>query len=143
MKKALVTVDFKGNGQKVLTAAKNWAKAFDGKIILLNVDHIELDNRSLEIEPVMAHHADDIKHLILLRLKAIEDELNEAAIPFRHVLKSGTPHEKILEVAEDENIDVIFMGLNKHSAAYRFLIGSVADQVIKKSKIPMMLIPNE
>lgn len=143
MKKVLVTLDFKGNGQKVLQAAKDWAKAFDGKIILLNVDPIELDNRSLEIEPVMAHRADEIKNQILLRIKSVEEELNDAAIPFRHVLKAGTPHEKILEVAEDENIDIIFMGLNKHSAAYRFLIGSVADHVIKKSHIPVMLIPNE
>lgn len=142
MKKALVALDFKSNGQKVLDAGKNWAKAFEGKIVLLNVDPIELDSKSLEIEPVMAHHVDEIKQQILMRIKEVEEDLNDASIPFRHVLKSGIPHEKILEAAEDENIDVIFMGLNKHSAAYRFLIGSVADQVIKNTKIPVMLIPN-
>lgn len=143
MRKVLVTLDFKGVSEKVLEAAKNWASAFDGEIIILNVDPIELDNRSLEVEPTASHRVDDIKNQILANVQKVEDDLKNAAVRFRPILKSGTPHERILDVAESENVDLIVMGSNKHSAAYRFLIGSVADQVIKKSKIPVLLIPND
>lgn len=142
MKKVLVTLDFKEVSGKVLEAAKDWAKAFDGEIIILNVDPIELDNRSLEIEPVMSHRADDIKNQILSNVQAVENDLAVWGVNYRHILKSGSPQERILDVAESENVDLIIMGSNKHSAAYRFLIGSVADQVIKKSKTPVLLIPN-
>ncbi len=143
MKKILVTLDFKKVSENVLDAAKVWAEAFDGEIILVNVDPIELDNRSLEVDPVMSHRADDIKNQILVNVQNAQDRLSQAGIKVRHLLKSGTPHERILDVAETESVDLIIMGSNKHSAAYRFLIGSVADQVIKKSKIPVLLIPNE
>lgn len=142
MKKVLVTLDFKEVSGKVLEAAKDWAKAFDGEIIILNVDPIELDNRSLEIEPVMSHRADDIKNQILSNVQAVENDLAVWGVNYRHILKSGSPQERILDVAESENVDLIIMGSNKHSTAYRFLIGSVADQVIKKSKTPVLLIPN-
>lgn len=143
MRKVLVTLDFKGVSEKVLDAAQTWAKVFEGEIIILNVDPIELDNRSLEIEPVMSHRADDIKNQILANVQMVEEKLSGAGVAVRHILKSGTPQDRILDVAESENVDLIVMGSNKHSAAYRFLIGSVADQVIKKSKIPVLLIPSE
>ncbi len=143
MKKILVTLDFKKVSEKVLDVAKVWAKAFEGEIILVNVDPIELDNRSLEVEPVMSHHAEEIKNQILSNVQNVQESLSQNGVAVRHFLKSGTPHERILDVAESENVDLIIMGSNKHSAAYRFLIGSVADQVIKKTKIPVLLIPNE
>lgn len=143
MRKVLVTVDFKGKDSKALEVAKEWGRAFNGEIILLNVDPIEIDKQTIAIEPLMAHRADVINDLIEENVNEMEGKLGDDFFSFRHILKSGAPHEQILKVAEEEDVDLIIMGSNKHSGAYRFLIGSVADQVIKKANRPVLLVPYE
>jgi|26BtaG_2_1085354.scaffolds.fasta_scaffold00108_7 nucleotide-binding universal stress UspA family protein len=141
MKKILVTLDFKGNDSQLIEVAKEWGRAFEGEIILLNVDPIEIDAKAIETEPIMAHRMETIKDLVMENVENVEGKLGSEIYQFRHILRTGSPFEQILDVADSENVDVIIIGSNKHSAAYRFLIGSVADQVIKKSHIPVLLVP--
>lgn len=143
MRKILVTLDFKGKDSKLLEAAKEYGRAFGAEIILLNVDPIKVESEIIQDSPVMVHRANTIQALIDESVQFAEGKLGGDVYNFRHVLKAGVPHEMILEVAEKEKVDLIIVGNNKHSAAYRFLIGSVADQVIKKSEIPVLLIPND
>ncbi|HUH34649.1 MAG TPA: universal stress protein [Moheibacter sp.] len=143
MKRILVTLDFKGKDFKSLEVAKEMGRAFNAEIILLNVDPIEVDKESLATAPVMAHRLDVINDMINENVKNVEGKLGGDIFKFRHILKSGAPHEQILKVAKEEDVDVIIMGSNKHSGAYRFLIGSVADQVVKKTTIPVLLVPYE
>ncbi|MDD3771380.1 MAG: universal stress protein [Weeksellaceae bacterium] len=141
MKKVLVTLDFKGNDSQLIETAKEWGRAFEAEIILLNVDPIEIDAKTVENDPIMAHRMESIKNLTYENIQNVEGKLGGEIFRFKHVLKTGSPHEQILNAAEEENVDLIIMGSNKHSAAYRFLIGSVADHVVKKSTIPVLLVP--
>lgn len=141
MKKVLVTLDFKGNDSKLIEVAKEWGKAFEAEIILLNVDPIELDSKAIENDPIMAHRMEVIKDLTNESIQNVKGKLGGEIFRFKHVLKVGSPHEQILNAAHEENVDLIIMGSNKHSAAYRFLIGSVADLVVKKTSIPVLLVP--
>ena len=52
----------------------------------------------------------------------------------------GTPAEEILDYAEDNDIDLIMMGTHGLTGVKRFLIGSVAEKVLRHSKIPVMII---
>lgn len=141
MRRILVTLDFKGKDYKALDFAKDLGRAFDAEIILLNVDPIEVDKQVLAKEPLMLQRAEVIKDLIMENVEDVEGKLGGDIYKFRHILKTGSPHEQILKVAKDEDVDLIIMGSNKHSGAYRFLIGSVADQVIKKTNTPVLLVP--
>lgn len=143
MKRILVTLDFKGKDYKALEVAKDLGRAFDAEIILLNVDPIEVDKQVIAREPLMMQRAKAIQDIIEQNVQEVEGKLGTDIYNFRHVLKSGNPHEQILKVAKDEDVDMIIMGSNKHSGAYRFLIGSVADQVVKNTDIPVLLIPYE
>lgn len=143
MKKGLLALDLRKESRELVQMAIDWARAFDGQIILLNVELVDSDNKSLET------YSQEDKEKALIRdenmrtILAIELQLTEKEIGFSRIIKFGNPQEIILEVAKSENVDMIFMGLNKHSSAYKFLIGSVADQIIKKTEIPVLLIPNE
>jgi len=56
------------------------------------------------------------------------------------VFLRGTPAEEILDYAEDNDIDLIMMGTHGLTGVKRFLIGSVAEKVLRHSKIPVMII---
>ena len=53
---------------------------------------------------------------------------------------TGSPAEKILELAKKENIDLIIMGAHGRKGLERALFGSVADKVVTGALCPVMSI---
>src|SRR5665647_3437591 len=64
----------------------------------------------------------------------------EAGIKVEPVFLRGTSAEEILDYAEDNDIDLIMMGTHGLTGVKRFLIDSVAEKVLRHSKIPVMII---
>jgi Universal stress protein UspA and related nucleotide-binding proteins len=55
------------------------------------------------------------------------------------VLK-GHPAEKILNFAEDNNIDMIIVGSLGKSGYERILLGSVSEKIIRHAKVPVLVV---
>lgn len=53
----------------------------------------------------------------------------------------GVPAATIIKMAEERNVDLIIMGSHAHSALNNLFIGSVADKVVNRSTIPVLLVP--
>ena len=64
----------------------------------------------------------------------------EAGVKIEPVFLKGIPADKILEYAEENNIDLIVMGTHGLTGMKRFLIGSVAEKVVRHSRVPVMVI---
>ena len=54
----------------------------------------------------------------------------------------GFPAESINSVAEEEGCDLIIIASSGKSGLHRFVIGSVAEKVLKDSEIDVLLIHN-
>lgn len=52
----------------------------------------------------------------------------------------GNPAEKILEVCQRQNIDLIAMSTHGRSGIGRWLLGSVAEKVLRHSEKPVLLL---
>ncbi len=64
----------------------------------------------------------------------------ESGVKVNPVYLKGIPAEKILEYAEENDIDLIVMGTQGLTGIKRFLIGSVAENVLRHSKVPVMIV---
>lgn len=73
----------------------------------------------------------------------IEDAGKTAGIKVEPVTLEGHPAEKILEFAEQEGIDIIVMGTLGKTGLERFLLGSIAENVVRHSKIPVLVVKDE
>ena len=73
----------------------------------------------------------------------VEDAGKTAGIKVEPVTLEGHPAEKILEFAEQEDIDLIVMGTLGKTGLERFLLGSVAENVVRHSKIPVLVVKGE
>ena len=51
--------------------------------------------------------------------------------------------KKIIEVAEKEDVDLIIISASGKSGLHRFLIGGVAERVLKNSKKDVLLVHND
>jgi nucleotide-binding universal stress UspA family protein len=61
-------------------------------------------------------------------------------VPVEHRLVEGYPAEQILRVAAQKNCDLILMGTHGRTALNRLLMGSVAEQVVRKAPCPVLTV---
>lgn len=55
----------------------------------------------------------------------------------------GRPHEAILQYAEENGVDLIVICTRGRSGFSRWLMGSVADRVVRGAKVPVLLVRAE
>lgn len=73
-------------------------------------------------------------------LESMEQEFKKkGTISFNSMLIEGDPAEKIVEAAEEENVDVIIMGTGK-SKIDKHLLGSVSEKVVHSAPCTVLLI---
>ena len=63
------------------------------------------------------------------------------AAPGQDLVRSGAPAEAILEVALMFNIDLIVMSTHARTGIARWFMGSVSDAVLRRSQLPVLLVP--
>ena len=68
------------------------------------------------------------------------DKLNEEGLKVTHIIREGSPAKVILEVAKEEDIDLIVMGSSGKSGFDRFIMGSVADKVVNSAKCAVLVV---
>ncbi|AAW39509.1 universal stress protein family [Dehalococcoides mccartyi 195] len=73
-------------------------------------------------------------------MASIGNKLKSEGYDVRVLLREGGAAEVILKTAEEEKVDVIAMSTHGRSGAARWLLGSVAERVVRHSNIPIMLI---
>jgi nucleotide-binding universal stress UspA family protein len=70
----------------------------------------------------------------------VENAGKAADIEVESVILEGSPADEIVDFAERNDIDLVVMGTQGKSAIERFLIGSVAENVVRHSKRPVMVV---
>ncbi|MGI8827314.1 MAG: universal stress protein [Chloroflexota bacterium] len=66
--------------------------------------------------------------------------LSGSGISAETILKAGNPAEEIIIAATDGGFDMILVGNHGMGAVRRFLIGSVADRVVRHATVPVLVV---
>jgi len=142
MKNILLTIDFKNNEKLLIDKAFQLAEAFNSKIWLVHIAAPDPDFAGFEIGPkyIRNSRAEDLKkeHRQLQEYAA---ELKEKGVSAEGLLIQGATIEMIIEEAQKLNVDLIITGHHEHSFLYRAFVGSVSNEIIRKSKIPVLIVP--
>ncbi|MCD4808116.1 MAG: universal stress protein [Methanococcoides sp.] len=70
----------------------------------------------------------------------VKETGKKAEVQVKSVLLIGRPAEEIIDYAEKNDIDLIVMGTLGLTGVKRFLIGSVAENVVRHSKVPVLVV---
>lgn len=136
----LVPHDFSEASATAVRRAAAWAKALDAEITLLHV-----------VEPVVYPEfysvdvlSDDLMERLVERseraLRTAADELlGENTV--RVVVEVGRAANTIVEAADPEQFDLVIMATRGLSGLEQVLLGSVAESVLRRCKVPMLAIP--
>lgn len=66
-----------------------------------------------------------------------------SGVEVKEVLLEGHPSNEIIDFAENNDIDLIVMGTLGKTGLDRFLMGSVAEKVVRNSKVPVLVVRAE
>ena len=72
--------------------------------------------------------------------KYIEEQADEEGLSVEKWILKGHPAEEILKFADEQSVDMIVMGTLGRSGIEKFVLGSVADKVIRNSRIPVVTV---
>ena len=74
-------------------------------------------------------------------LEEIEDMARDAGVAYERVVAEGDPGEELLKLCRDPGFDLIVLGTIGKSGLKRFLLGSVAEKVVRHSHVPVLVVP--
>jgi len=136
----LVAIDFSPHASNALKWARSLADALGAKLILLHVvDHVIGAVAGLGAE---AGSVADVAPLHVLREQADKrmGELKALIPDAQTVVREASPRPAIVDAALELNCQMIVMGTHGHSGLEHLLLGSVADYVVRNSKVPVLTI---
>ena len=71
---------------------------------------------------------------------AIAEQARESGVETVTAVRRGNPHDDILAYADGNGIDVIVMGTHGRTGVKRALLGSVTEDVVRHSEIPVLTV---
>ena len=87
-------------------------------------------------ETVDDYHSDEAEEV----LAPARSAMAKAGIQLETMFRLGPLGETIAEVAEAGGYDLIVMGSHGHGSLVNLVMGSVATEVLKASKVPVLLV---
>lgn len=146
-KKVLLAVDFSAATDDVVVVGVAFARNYGAQVRLLNV--IEegfafsgLDGMSLPVEDLATLQNYSAARLASLqgKMDALVDTLKQGGLEVEGRVITGHPAAMIVDEAERDGFDAIFMGSHGWSGIKKFLMGSVAENVVKNSRCSVMVV---
>lgn len=75
--------------------------------------------------------------------RKVEEMAEQAGIAVQRKITEGYPAEDIIRIAKEGDMNLIVMGGIGATGLDRFLLGSVADKVVRTSKVPVLVVRKE
>ncbi|RXK46874.1 universal stress protein [Halorientalis pallida] len=127
----LVPTDRSDPARRAIEQAADLATRYGATVTVLNVvDTRELDGDSEDDERTQAARTE------------LKESLDDADfdMPIEAVVRAGIPSEEILDYADEAGADLLVMGTHGRTGVRRYLLGSVAEKVVRLSDVPVLSV---
>jgi universal stress protein A len=137
LQKILVPVDFSDSSRKAVRYALAFVRQFNATILLLHVIEVVPPPPEVLIAEsgLLAGrlHEEAKKQLSEWRKETASRAVNVA-------VRTGSPCQEIVHVAAESAIDLIILGTHGRKGLAHFLLGSTAEQVVRRAPCPVMVV---
>ena len=138
-KRVLLPLDGSVIAEQALPHAVAQAQRFRSDLILVRAVGSTLNGNGLSpvelgwIQEQMVAWARDY-------LESIATRVRSRGVPVKVVILEAPPHETITQFAEANWVDLIVICSRGQSGSSRWLMGSVADRVVRGATVPVLLV---
>jgi nucleotide-binding universal stress UspA family protein len=140
--KILMPTDFSVNAQQALRYASMLAKKLDSDLTLLHVMtvHEEDPYNPVHNFPDLQDFYDHVEKSATSHLESIELDVNHY---HTETVRGISPADEIIKYANEHGFDLIIMGTHGRAAIAHFLMGSVAERVVRHAGCPVITIAHQ
>jgi nucleotide-binding universal stress UspA family protein len=140
-KKVLIALDYDRSSKKIAELGFEIATAMNAEIVLLHVISEEPVYYSdyAYVHELQLDYTNNIEHLTQKFLEKAKTKLEDESIST--VVKKGDIAKSILETAQELNIDLIVIGSHSRKWMANIIMGSKAEDVLKRTTIPLYIVP--
>jgi universal stress protein A len=142
-KKIMVCTDFSENSVRARVAAIEFAKAFRADLVVLHVVNSRLWGYPTIADKVpeeMALIQDNIREGVEEELELIANDCKRELESVLTYSRTGAPAEEIVRFAAEESVDLIVLGTHGWTGFRHFILGSVAENVLRSATCPVLTV---
>jgi nucleotide-binding universal stress UspA family protein len=136
----LCPVDFSDYSFRTLRYATGLARHLGAHVAVLHVANPLLVQAAAAAYDVAAMNRDTARELRALA-DAVSRESGAVAAEIRTTSRVGDPATEIVKYGEEVDADLIVMGTHGRSGYRRTFFGSVTEQVLRRSSVPVLAVP--
>ena len=137
IKTILIAVDGSEFSEKAVRYGCAMGPPLNAEVILLHVVPMLVSatpyHDTVSDQPFLA--LQKVGEDILAKAKKIAGE-----VPVTDLIDHGDPAARIIEIAEERNVDLIIMGSRGLSGIRRLFTGSISDKVANQANCPVMIV---
>jgi nucleotide-binding universal stress UspA family protein len=141
LKRILVAVDFTETSDKAFDFALELAAKFEAELTAVHAFEIPVlgfpDGALVATADIAARIQESARQGLDAAVNARQ---GRGGVKIASLLREGVPQEEIKAVAEELKSDLIVIGTHGRKGLARALLGSVAENVIRTVKTPVMVI---
>jgi universal stress protein A len=138
IRKILVPVDFSDASKGAATYAVELAGQLAAGDASVSVDALHAWQLAGFATPT-SELAKDTERQLHAELEAFVGALG-ARVPVRTHLRLGVPYQEIVQAAKDYESDLVIMGTTGKTGLEHFLVGSVAERVVRAAPVPVLTV---
>lgn len=143
-KRILHPTDLSRNSNNALKHACYFTGLLKGELHLLNVVNRTPVVIPAPDAPVATDFFDDVRQHAEKFLSDLELPQHDPGIKVIRNVRDGLPFNEIINYSSENDIDMIVMGTHGHTGLLHLLIGSVAENVVRKAECPVLTVhPND
>ena len=150
----LVPLDGSENSERAVPHARDMAKAFGATLHLLKVVSVSDELGFLQggetayvttpqYQELVDNIIDSQKSQAEAYLGQVKSGLEAEGISAVAVILEGVAADKIIQYAEESNIDLTVISTRGQGGVRRFLVGSTTDRVIRSGNLPVLAVSPE
>lgn len=117
------------------------ARAADARLLLVHARPVTaLSASHPEAGLIEAARARELWRRAMHQLATVSEDLSHTGLPVSVCLARGAPSDVILDIARARHADLIAMSSHGEGGLSRALYGSVADAVLRRADVPVLLV---
>ena len=131
----VIATDGSESVQRAVRVALDLAERFDAAVhVLAVVDTPEIDGAPTELR-------DDLRSALESRATdAVASVREQAARDVTMAVREGRPAVEIANYVREQDVDVVAVGTRGRHGEHRFLLGSVAEAVVRTCPVPVLTV---
>ncbi len=130
IRRILVPFDWSESAKHAFQFAVSLARQNDAQLVVLHVVCLPAVMYGPPPEVYTDHLRDELCHI----------KPSDPKLSVQYLLAEGDPGTAILRTAKEANCDLIVMGSHGRTGLAHLLMGSVAEQVVRKATCPVLIV---